>query len=112
VTAVQTVDDQTFEQAVLAADEPVLVEFWASWCPPCHQLSPVLDAIAAERAGRLTIMKLNHDENPVTPSQYRVMGLPTMILFSAGEPVATVVGARSKAALLRTLDEALESIAA
>jgi thioredoxin 1 len=108
----QAVDDQTFEQEVLASDVPVLVDFWAEWCPPCHQIAPVLEQIARERAGRLRIVKLNYDENPVTPSAYRVMGLPTLILYAGGRPVASLVGARPKAALLREIDAALESLAA
>jgi thioredoxin 1 len=107
VSATQVVD-RDFETRVLAADGPVLVEFWATWCPPCRQLSPILDQIAVEREGRLRIVTMNYDENPLTPTRYRVMGLPTMILFSDGEPIASIVGARSKAALLRDLDAALQ----
>jgi thioredoxin len=106
----QAVDDRTFAQEVLAADVPVLVDFWAAWCPPCHQIAPVLERIAEERAGRLRIVKMDYDADPVTPSNYRVMGLPTMILFAGGEPVSSFVGARPKAALLRDIDAALESL--
>lgn len=102
------VDDRNFETEVLGADGPVLVEFWANWCPPCRQLSPILDQIAVEREGRLRIVKMNYDENPLTPTSYRVLGLPTMILFHHGEPIASIVGARAKAALLRDLDAALQ----
>jgi thioredoxin 1 len=108
----QEVDDRTFEQEVLLSDTPVLVDFWAAWCPPCHQIAPVLEQIANERAGRLRIVKMDYDANPVTPSNYRVMGLPTLILFAGGRPVASMVGARPKSALLRDIDATLESIPA
>jgi thioredoxin 1 len=106
----EVVDDQNFEAEVLGADGPVLVEFWADWCPPCRQLAPILDQIATERAGTLRVAKMNYDENPVTPTAYRVMGLPTMILFHHGEPIASIVGARSKASLLRDVDAALQPV--
>jgi thioredoxin 1 len=108
----QEVDDRTFEQEVLLSDTPVLVDFWAAWCPPCHQIAPVLEQIANERAGRLRIVKMDYDANPMTPSNYRVMGLPTLILFAGGRPVASMVGARPKSALLRDIDATLESIPA
>jgi thioredoxin 1 len=108
----QEVDDRTFDQEVLLSDVPVLVDFWAAWCPPCHQIAPVLEQIAKERAGRLRIVKMDYDANPVTPTNYRVMGLPTMILFAGGRPVASMVGARPKSALLRDIDATLESIPA
>jgi thioredoxin 1 len=107
---IQAITDDTFEQDVLTADGPVLVEFWATWCGPCVQVAKVLDQIAVERAGRLRIVKLNYDENPLVPTRYRVLGLPTMILFAGGEPVASIVGAKSKAALLRDIDAALDSL--
>lgn len=108
----QEVDDRTFDQEVLLSDTPVLVDFWAAWCPPCHQIAPVLEQIAKERTGKLRIVKMDYDANPVTPSNYRVMGLPTLILFAGGRPVASMVGARPKAALLRDIDATLESIPA
>ena len=108
----QEVDDRTFDQEVLLSDTPVLVDFWAAWCPPCHQIAPVLEQIANERAGKLRIVKMDYDANPVTPSNYRVMGLPTLILFAGGRPVASMVGARPKTALLRDIDATLESIPA
>lgn len=106
----QNVTDKDFDTEVLLSDIPVLVDFWAAWCPPCHQIAPVLEQIATERAGKLRIVKMDYDANPVTPSHYRVMGLPTMILFAGGRPVSSITGARPKAALLRDLDASLESV--
>lgn len=104
---VLAVTDETFEQEVLTGDRPVLVDFWAQWCPPCHMIAPVLAEIARERADSLTIRKLNSDENTRVPRDYQVMSLPTLILFRDGQPVWTAVGARPKARLLAELDEAL-----
>jgi thioredoxin 1 len=110
MTDLTTVDEASFERKVLESDLPVLVDFWAEWCPPCHQIAPVLAAIGAERAGRLRIVKLNSDENPAVSARYRVMALPTLILFHRGEQVWSVVGARPKARLLAELDQALEAL--
>ncbi|HYG92951.1 MAG TPA: thioredoxin [Nocardioides sp.] len=101
------VTDDTFESEVLGSDVPVLVDFWAEWCPPCHQVAPVLERIAEERAGSLRVVKLNSDENPVTAARYRVLGLPTFLLLRDGEPVLQLTGARSKAAFDRDLDRVL-----
>jgi len=102
-----TVSDDTFQRDVLDHELPVLVDFWAEWCPPCHMIAPVLAEIAAERANVLTVRKLNTDENPRTARDYQVMSLPTLILFRDGEPVHVLVGARPKAALLAEIDAAL-----
>lgn len=102
-----TVTDETFEAEVLKREGPVLVDFWAQWCPPCHMIAPVLEEIAAERSGSLTVVKLNSDENPRVARDYQVMSLPTLMLFVHGEPVRAVVGARPKARLEAELDEAL-----
>ena len=77
----RTVDEATFDELVLRADKPVLVDFWAQWCPPCHQIAPVLAQIGAERNDQLTVLKLNSDENPAISASYRVMALPTLMLF-------------------------------
>ncbi len=103
----QVVDETTFDELVLRADKPVLVDFWAQWCPPCHQIVPILAQVADERKDRLTVVKLNSDENPAISSKYRVMALPTLMLFHRGELIWSVVGARPKAKLLKELDDAL-----
>ena len=103
----QVVDETTFDELVLRADKPVLVDFWAQWCPPCHQIVPILSQIADERKDQLAVVKLNSDENPAISSKYRVMALPTLMLFHRGELIWSVVGARPKAKLLKELDDAL-----
>jgi thioredoxin 1 len=95
---------------VLGADKPVLVDFWAQWCPPCHQILPILAQIATERQDRLTVVKLNSDENPEISAKYRVMALPTLMLFHHGELIWSIVGARPKAKLLKDIDEALLTV--
>jgi thioredoxin 1 len=104
--SVHETTDDLFESEVLGSDKPVLVEFWAPWCGPCHQLAPILDQIANERAD-LRVVKINQDENPLVSARYRVMAVPTMLLFERGEPVAQLVGARPKSAIVRELDRAL-----
>jgi thioredoxin 1 len=93
------VTDQSFETDVLKASEPVLVDFWAEWCGPCKMIAPALDELAGEFAGRLTVAKVNIDENPMTPNTYAVRGVPTLILFKDGKPAATQVGALPKSRL-------------
>lgn len=98
------VKDEEFETSVLKASGPVLVDFWADWCGPCKQLSPVLDEVAGEMADKLTIAKVNIDENPETPSKFGVRGIPTMILFKDGEAVATKVGSIPKSQLVEWIE--------
>ncbi|GHF66146.1 thioredoxin 1 [Amycolatopsis bartoniae] len=102
-----TVTDATFAEEVLRSEQPVLVDFWAQWCPPCHMIAPVLEEIAVERAGSLVVCKINSDENPLTARTYQIMSLPTLLLFQAGRPIRSLVGARPKARLLSELDDAL-----
>ncbi len=98
------VTDDTFEQEVLKAGEPVLVDYWADWCGPCKMIAPVLDEIADEYAGKVKIAKLNIDENPNTPPRYGIRGIPTLMLFKDGEVEATKVGAVSKSQLMAFID--------
>jgi thioredoxin 1 len=94
---VREVTDATFEKEVLGAGQPVVVDFWAPWCRPCHAVEPVLERLEDGAAGRVGFAKLNVDQNPVTASRFGVLALPTTILFAGGEPRETVVGARSPA---------------
>ncbi|WP_314218923.1 thioredoxin family protein [Streptomyces zaehneri] len=104
---VAEVTDADFGAEVLGADLPVLVEFTADWCPPCRQMGPVLTALAAEEGERLKVVQLDVDTNPETTHAYRVLSMPTFMVFRAGEPVKSMVGARPKRRLLAELDEVL-----
>ncbi|MGH4025040.1 MAG: thioredoxin [Pseudonocardiaceae bacterium] len=99
------VTDQSFADDVLGSDKPVLVDFWATWCGPCKMVAPVLDEIATEHAGKITIAKMDVDQNPGTSRDYKIMSIPTLLLFSEGKVVKQIVGAKPKAALLEDLAE-------
>jgi len=97
------VTESTFEQEVLQSDKPVLVDFWAEWCGPCHVVAPVLDRIAAEREGDLKLVKVNIDEEQGIAQRYGIASIPTMVLFKDGQPAAAAIGAQPKGALERQL---------
>ena len=100
------VTDESFEQDVLQADKPVLVDFWAEWCGPCKQIGPALEQISEELAGAVTVAKLNIDDSPTTPSKYGVRGIPTMMLFKDGQMASMTVGAMPKSKILEWLGAA------
>jgi len=101
------VTDESFEDDVLKAGEPVLVDYWAEWCGPCKMVAPILSEIAAQYAGKIKIAKLNIDENPATPPRYGIRGIPTLMIFKSGNVEATKVGALSKAQLTSFIDQNL-----
>jgi len=102
-----TVTDDSFAEAVLTSPTPVLVDFWATWCGPCKMVAPVLEEIAKEKAGTLTVAKVDVDSNPSAARDFQVVSIPTLILFKDGKPVKRIVGAKGKAALLRELADVL-----
>jgi thioredoxin 1 len=97
------VTESTFEQEVLQSDKPVIVDFWAEWCGPCHAVAPVLDKIVEERGDELKLVKVNIDEEPAVASRYGIASIPTMILFKEGEPAAAAIGAQPKGSLEKSL---------
>ena len=94
------ITDDSFKDDVLSSSTPVLVDFWAEWCGPCKQIAPALEDIATEMGNRMTVAKLNIDENPKTPSDYGVRGIPTLMIFENGKVTATKIGALSKSKLV------------
>lgn len=107
--SVNTVSDSNFQKDVLESSLPVLVDFWADWCGPCRMVAPVLNDIAQEMDGKLVILKLNVDENPETPTIYQVRSIPTLMLFTQGKVVGTMVGAHPKSKLTEWINEQLSS---
>ncbi len=107
MSGVPEVTDEDFAREVLGAELPVLVEFTADWCPPCRQMAPVLGALAAEEAGRLKVVQLNVDANPGTTNAYKVLSMPTFMVFRGGEPLRSMVGARPGRRLRQELEEVL-----
>src|SRR5215467_30912 len=104
---IKHVSDASFEKDVLQSQTPVLVDYWAEWCGPCKMIAPVLEDLAADMAGKLTVAKVNIDDNPQTPTKYGVRGIPTMILFKGGQVAATKIGALPKSKLYEWVESVL-----
>ena len=101
------ISDESFEEEVLQSEKPVLIDYWAEWCGPCKMIAPALDEIAGEYSDRLKVVKLNIDDNPLTPPKYGIRGIPTLMVFKNGRVEATKVGAASKAQLTAFIEESL-----
>ncbi len=101
------VDDSNFDNKVLKADKPTLVDFWATWCKPCLMVAPILDELSVEYGDRVSFVKLDVDQNPKTASQYGIMSIPTLLIFKNGEPVTHIVGLRPKDELKKSLEATL-----
>ena len=104
---IKVVTDESFETDVLKNSKPVIVEYWAEWCPPCRMVAPVLAQIAEEHADKIDVVKLNTDENPLTAQKYQILAVPTMNVFAGGEVIKQVLGAKSKSALLRDFEDVI-----
>jgi thioredoxin 1 len=102
---VQTFTDGNFDDSVLKSTPPVMVDFWAEWCGPCKRLGPTVDALASEYAGKVTVGKMNIDENPKVPETYQIRGIPTILIFKGGQVVESVVGLAQKEDLKKVLDK-------
>ena len=102
---VLTLSDATFDESVGSSELPIVVDFWAEWCGPCKMIAPALEEIASEQSGRLTVAKLNVDDNPDVARRFDVMSIPTLLVFKGGEPVKRLVGAKGKGQLLQDLSE-------
>ena len=103
-----SVDDDNFDQMVLKADKPVLVDFWAEWCRPCHMIAPIVDELAKGYDGRIKFVKVDVDHNPKTATKYSIMSIPALLIFKNGEPITRIVGLRPKDQLQQSLEAALE----
>jgi thioredoxin 1 len=102
---ISTLTDSTFDEEIGAASEAVVVDFWADWCGPCKMISPILEEIASEHAGKVKVAKLNVDDNPNVTRRFEVMSIPTLIVFQDGQPVRRMIGAKGKGQLLQELSE-------
>jgi thioredoxin 1 len=102
------VDDSSFDQIVLQAKTPVLVDFWATWCAPCRMVAPIIDELAEEYSGRISFAKVDVDQNLKIATRYSIMSIPTLLIFKKGAPVSHLVGYKPKEDLKRTLDDALD----
>jgi thioredoxin 1 len=107
MTKPKEVSDATFEQDVLKASTPVLVDFWAPWCGPCRMVAPIVEELAVEYDGRVAFTKVNTDDNPVVSARYGIRSIPTLLVFKSGQPVGQIIGFRPKSDLKKRLDEAL-----
>ena len=103
-----SIDDSNFDQMVLQAEKPVLIDFWAAWCRPCLMVAPILNELAEEYDGRINFAKLDVDQNPKMPTKYGIMSIPALLIFKNGEPVSQIVGFRPKEELKRSLDAILD----